>query len=573
MAILPPPPDRTQAQRQTRSAAHRYPVPHRTLHGATHAEIAAHLYLHRRLYDHRPRNHPTGLTDEHDTEITTADLAAALHCSPDNAARTLKRIAGHYQIERRPGRPHRIRHHPDVEERGRAGQAWIPWTTDTLPPPEAAAVYALASWSGWRGRPNYARMRQTTSRPPAAELARRAGQHGQTFRRSLRRLQDRGATTGELADRTLRLHADRIAAPRHAQEAARRIPPGHRPHPGRPNRIKATEPPTADFAAPIERNETRENLEAQDNPGGGSPHRTDRQISSGLTKQYRTFHQNREARRAAVRETRWRTANAPPIDNPQAFTAILTWCYTRPTGTPCGRHHQGPCGEEAAVLHGQRRTEHRHQLRDEERKHRFAEIMDELLPPAPTAAPDSRRARLEANPNITLDTPRYDRLQAVFAHLRQQDKAADTRETPMPARQRPAPAPTAAPDSRRARLEANPNITPDPPPTDHDRRIAQFQAHARRLAAARPRLTPIDEYRAAQRPTPAPTAAPPPPAPAESATDTTTGTTPAPAPDTPPDRRRPAARKPEPRRPAPHPAFARQVEETRRQRRNPPAPD
>lgn len=387
--------------RQRRAIAHRYPLPHGIVPAAAGpATIAAADYIARCLHDARPRNHPDGLTPEHDTEITIADLARAIKVSARTATRAVAELEQAFQVIRRPGRPLRFRHRHDVAERARKGNAWMPWTDEPRPATMTAAAYALASWSHYTGRLNRAAIRRTGQSPTEA-LTARAGMTAPTFRRALEELRAHGAITGELADRSLRLDCDKLAAAQDCQDQARRVPPPPLPFPlqarnhRRPHRIVA-EPPTRarhPLPAAAQTPGTRRRTPAKFRLSHRSGRTSDGTELKIIPKQVKNRRSLKISGERAAAEIRFRTEQGThPITNPPGLTAALTWCYTRPEGAECGRNHHGPCGETAETLHRQRRTEHeflqRAQHRKEETAAIWASIWDKIPDPFQPAAED-----------------------------------------------------------------------------------------------------------------------------------------------------------------------------------------
>ena len=231
-----PKPSPTGHRRQT---ATRWPLPHRLIpDGSDPAAIAATVHIGRILHDHRPRNHPTGLTPDHHADIPLSDLAAAMECSQATARRAIAAVeaAGSFQISRSPGRPIRFRHRPDIAQIADHGKAWMPWTNRPQPHRQTANIYALASWSDWNGNINYTALRKKGG---AKALSERAGMTPPRQRSAFAHL----PVEGDLRTRTLRWHPRQLCDSPEEQAAARRIPkppPRTQPTPPAPGNVSNT---------------------------------------------------------------------------------------------------------------------------------------------------------------------------------------------------------------------------------------------------------------------------------------------------------------------------------------------
>ena len=377
-----------------RKKALRWPFPHRLLpHGLSPAARATAAQVARRLYDHRPRNHPDGLTCAHYATIRLSELAAAMACSVATARRAIADLETYnvFQISRSPGRPILFRHRPDVAQLAEHGKAWMPWTNQPQPYRTTAVCYAAASWSDFNGNLNYEAIRKAGLTVTQA-LCERAGMTPPRLRTALTQL----PTEGDIRTRTLRWLPRQMSGTYQDQHDARRIPahperpqPPSSAHRQRPEHTTTAEPPRHHLIT-IPRRQT--------------PNKTDPPIYGltigirelkNCTKQFRSPPM-KKARDNAVWEVNWRTdQRTHPITNPDGLQAVLTWCYTRPPDVFCGRDHPGPCGREAMTLHAQRRTEQAFLERAQARKAAIAEAwgyatarsdgLTHLLQPPPVA--------------------------------------------------------------------------------------------------------------------------------------------------------------------------------------------
>ena len=351
----------------------RWPFPHRLLpNGLSPAARAAAAQVARRLFDHRPRNHPDGLTCAHYATIRLSELAAAMACSVATARRAVADLetAEVFQISRSSGRPITFRHRPDVAQLAEHGKAWMPWTNQPQPYRITAVCYAAASWSDFDGNLNYQAIRKT-GRTVTQALCERAGMTPPRLRTALAQL----PTEGDIRTRTLRWLPRQMSDPDQDQHDARRIPA----HPGRhqpPSSAPRQRPEHTTTAEPASHRlittPRRHTPNKTGTPMQGLITRGTRELKN-CTKQFRSP-MMKKARDNAVWDVNWRTdQRTHPITNPGGLQAVLTWCYTRPPDVFCGRDHPGPCGREAMTLHAQRRTEQAFLERAQARKAAIAE--------------------------------------------------------------------------------------------------------------------------------------------------------------------------------------------------------
>jgi len=90
------------AKRQARASRHLIAAPSApSRSGPSVIVVAAHICC--RLYDHRPRSHPDGLTSEHHVDVTVAELDASTLLPERTIRNALTRLEDAFQIIRRPG--------------------------------------------------------------------------------------------------------------------------------------------------------------------------------------------------------------------------------------------------------------------------------------------------------------------------------------------------------------------------------------------------------------------------------------------------------------------------------------